>query len=67
MMQTQEAITDEREQHKLDLRYYKRIAFDDLLDAIKHLHHDNVYYSKKCAEDAYECLKRAFEAEEKLK
>ena len=67
MMQTQEAINDEREQHKFDARYWKRIAFGDLLDAIKYLHRDNVYYSKKSAEDAYECLKRAFEAEEKLK
>ena len=67
MMQTQETITDEREQNEHDARYWKRIAFDDLLDAIKYLHRDNVYYSKKSAQDAYECLKRAFEAEEKLK
>jgi hypothetical protein len=66
-MQTQEAINDEREQHESSVRYWKRIAFNDLLDAITYLHRDNVYYSKKSAEDAYECLKRAFEAEEKLK
>lgn len=66
-MQTHEDIIDEREQHEHDARYWKRIAFDDLLDAIKNLHRDNVYYSKKSAEDAYECLKRAFEAEENLK
>lgn len=67
MIQTQEAITDEREANEASLRYWKRVALDDLLDALKYLNLDSIYYSKKSAQDAYECLKRAFEAEEKLK
>jgi hypothetical protein len=66
-MQKTEAITDDRERHESSARFWKRVALDDLLDAVKWLSLGSGYEAEKATENARHSVKRFFEAEEKLK
>lgn len=65
-MTTEEDIAD-RERHESSARFWKRVALDDLLDAVKWLSLGSGYEAEKATENAHHSVKRFFEAEEKLK
>jgi len=65
-MTTEEDI-DDRERHESSARFWKRVALDDLLDALRWLSLGSGYEAQKATENAHHSVKRFCEAEEKLK
>jgi len=64
---TTEEDIDDREQYESSAQFWKRVALDDLLDALKWLSLGSGYEAEKASANAHHSVKRFYEAEEKLK